>query len=91
VLAAAIGALIAYFVAKYSGITVPPELIAGVVAALLAMFVPASQRDAVNDMTDARVHAAMRDPATVVSYVQTPVQPPPGEAMVIVPPAVKTP
>ena len=91
VLAAAIGALIAYFVVKYSGIDIPAELIAGVVAGLLAMFVPASQRDAINDMTDARVHAAMRDPSTMVSYVQTPVTPAPGEPPVIVPPATKTP
>lgn len=89
VLAAAIGALAAYFITKYSGIDVPPELIAGVVAAALAMFVPASKRDIRGPITDADVHALMRDPTSNVSYVQTPVRPPTGEAAVIVPPATK--
>jgi len=90
---ATLGGLLTYIIVaalqKYAGITVPPELVSGAVAVLLALFVPPSQRDVVNNMTDANVHAAMRDPATQVSYVQTPVTPPTGEAAVIVPPATK--
>jgi len=89
VLAAAVGALVAYVLVKYTGISIPPELVAGVVAALLAMFVPASKRDIRGAVTDADVHALMRDPASNVSYVQTPVQPRLGDPAVIVPPAQK--
>ena len=63
--------------------------LAGVIGLVIASWVPPSQRDIIAHLTDAIVHAAMKDPATEVSNVQKPVTPPPGEALVIVPPASK--
>jgi len=61
--------------------------LAGVIGLVIATYMPPSQRDIVNHLTDAIVHAAMKDPTTEVSNVQKPVTPAPGDARVIVPPA----
>lgn len=68
----------------------PFTVLAGLVAAGIAWAVPPSVSDVVTNLNDAIVHIAQKDPQSNVSYVIAPVQPPPGEPAVIVPPAVKT-
>src|SRR5580658_4071517 len=70
--------------------SVQPAL-AGIIGLIIATYIPPSQRDIINNLTDAIVHAAMKDPSTEVSNVQKPVTPAPGDTAVIVPPAAKTP
>ena len=64
-------------------------VISGLVAAALVYLVPPSKADVIKHLDDEIVHTAMKDPESNVSYVQTPVQPPPGEPAVIIPPATK--
>ena len=71
-------------------IAIEPAL-AGIIGLDIATYVPPSQRDIVVNLTDAIVHAAMKDPTTEVSNVQKPVTPAPGDDRVIVPPLAKTP
>lgn len=63
--------------------------LAGIIGLIIGIYVPPSQRDIVVNLTDAIVHAAMKDQTTEVSNVQKPVTPPVGDALVIIPPAKK--
>lgn len=82
--------IICVLLQKYAGITLPIDIVAPIVGALFVAFVPPSQRDIVNHMTDEIVHAAQRDPDSNVSSVLAPTLPKPGQPAMITPPAPKT-
>lgn len=67
----------------------PFTVLSGLIGGAIAWAVPPSVADVVTNLNDAIVHIAQKDPQSNVSYVIAPVQPPPGEPAVIVPPAVK--
>lgn len=93
-LAALITWVICYFLGQYTGIVIPLEIqtpISIFIGGIVASIVPPSVGDIITNLNDTIVHIAQRDPNSNVSYVLPPVQPPPGEAAIIVPPAVKSP
>ena len=63
--------------------------LAGIIALAIANWVPPSQRDIINHLTDEVVHAAQRDPDSQVSAVLAPTAPAPGDAPVIAQPPSK--
>lgn len=95
-LAGGIGGVVTWLVVfglnKWASVQIPPEVqtyIASGVAALIVWIVPPAQRDVVKNLNDEIIHIAQRDPASNVSYVLPPVQPPLGEPATIIPPATK--
>lgn len=91
--AGGLGGLIAFIVVllaqKYLGLAIPPDLAAYVVGLLLVIVVPPAQRDVIEHLTDEVVHAAQRDPDTMVSSVLPPTQPVVGQPAIVIPPAKK--
>lgn len=63
--------------------------LAGAIGAGIAWIVPPAVRDIIQHLDDKIVQIAQKDPVSNVSYVLAPVQPPAGQAAVIVPPAEK--